>query len=205
MSEFDKKAAGWDLNPMHNERAQAIASRILETIPVHKGMSALEFGAGTGITSFYLKDYLKKILMMDNSAEMVKKIREKMVAAGATNLKAMFFDLEHDTYVGEKFDLIFSQMVLHHVSDIENIVNRFYRMLNRGGHLAIADLYPEDGSFHGTDFTGHKGFNIEELSALISNQGFINIKHEKCFVINKKISDAETRQFDVFLLTANRT
>jgi len=70
--------------------------------------------------------------------------------------------------------------------------------------LAIADLYPEDGSFHGEGFTGHRGFDVEILSTLIRNRGFTNISHRKCFVINKKISDSETKQFDVFLLVSTR-
>ena len=94
-------------------------------------------------------------------------------------------------------------MVLHHVTDIESLINKFYNLLNPGGHLAIADLYPEDGSFHGEGFTGHRGFDPSKLSGLLLNQGFQNISHRKCYVISKKISDVETQQFDVFLLIAN--
>jgi hypothetical protein len=32
---------------------------------------------------------------------------------------------------------------------------------------AIADLYPEDDSFHGEGFAGYKGFDPEELSGLL--------------------------------------
>jgi hypothetical protein len=94
-------------------------------------------------------------------------------------------------------------MVLHHVIDIGNIIKKFYNLLNPGGYLAIADLYPEDGSFHGADFIGHKGFDIETLSNQIKEQGFTNISHRQCFVINKKTSETETKQFGVFLLIAN--
>ena len=58
-------------------------------------------------------------------------------------------------------------MVLHHVNDIEKIIGKFYRLLNPGGYLAIADLYEEDGSFHGDGFTGHKGFNMDSLSGIL--------------------------------------
>jgi ubiquinone/menaquinone biosynthesis C-methylase UbiE len=95
-------------------------------------------------------------------------------------------------------------MVFHHVTDIENIINKFYKLLNPGGHLAIADLYPEDGSFHGNRFIGHKGFDPAELAGLLLKHGFQNISHRKCYVINKKISDTETKQYNVFLLIANR-
>jgi tRNA (cmo5U34)-methyltransferase len=204
MSEFDIKAAGWDLNPMHPERAEAIAKQILEKIPMRPQMTALEYGAGTGLTSFMLKDNLSEITMMDSSTEMVRIMNEKIESARAANLKAIYFDLEKNDWHNGRFDLIISQMVLHHVIDVESIISKFYVMLNAGGYIAIADLYPEDGSFHGSGFTGHKGFDTEELSAIIRKQGFITINHNKCFIIDKKISDAETKQFDVFLLTANK-
>jgi tRNA (cmo5U34)-methyltransferase len=204
MNEFDTKAAEWDKNPVHWERSEAIARGIIELIPLKKEMTALEYGAGTGITSFLLKNYLKEITLMDNSAEMVKIMNKKIKATRVKNLKEINFDLEHDNFKAGRFDLIFTQMVLHHVTDIKNILKKFYYLLNPEGYLAIADLYPEDGSFHGKGFTGHNGFDIEILLNQISELGFINISHKKCFVINKKISDTAIKQFDVFLLIAKR-
>jgi len=204
MNEFDIKAVEWDKNPMHWDRSEAIAKEIIKLIPLKNEMTALEYGAGTGITSFLLKDYLKEITLMDNSSEMVKVMNEKIKTTKVKNLKALNFDLEHTDYKGGKFDLIFTQMVLHHVTDTENIIKTFYGLLNPEGYLAIADLYPEDGSFHGEGFSGHKGFDIEKLSKLVQKIGFTNISHRQCFVINKKISDTETKQFEVFLLIANR-
>jgi ubiquinone/menaquinone biosynthesis C-methylase UbiE len=204
MNEFDIKAAEWDKNSMHWDRSKAIAKEIIKLIPLKKEMTALEYGAGTGITSFLLKDYLKEITLMDNSSEMVRIMNEKIETTKVKNLKALNFDLEHNDYKAEMFDFMFTQMVLHHVTDTENIIKKFYGLLNPGGYLAIADLYPEDGTFHGAGFTGHNGFDIEILSNQISKQGFTNISHRKCFVINKKISDTETKQFDVFLLITHR-
>jgi ubiquinone/menaquinone biosynthesis C-methylase UbiE len=204
MNEFDIKAAEWDKNPMHWDRSEAIANEIKELIPLRKDMKALEYGAGTGITSFLLKDHLQEITLMDNSTEMVKIMNEKITTTGVSNMKALNFDLEHNDYKEGTFDLIFTQMVLHHVNDIETIISRFSKLLNRGGYLAIADLYEEDGSFHGDGFTGHKGFNIGELSVLIKKNSFNNISHKTCFVIDRKISATETAKFDVFLITATR-
>ncbi|MEI6049973.1 MAG: class I SAM-dependent methyltransferase [Bacteroidota bacterium] len=203
MNEFDIKAAEWDKNPMHWDRSEAIAKELIRLIPLTKEMSALEYGAGTAILSFMLKDYLGEITLMDNSSEMIKIMDEKIETTKIKNLKTLYFDLENSNYTKGRVDFIFTQMVLHHVTDIENIVNKFYNLLKPEGYLAIADLYPEDGSFHGEGFTGHKGFDTEILSDLIRKQGFTNISHRQCFVINKKISDNESKQYGVFLLIAN--
>jgi ubiquinone/menaquinone biosynthesis C-methylase UbiE len=202
MNEFDLKAAEWDQNPIVWDRAEAIANEIKRLIPLKKQMTALEFGAGTGVTSFILKDSLKEIILMDNSSEMVKIMNNKIKTSGVKNLKALNFNLEQSVFKKAKFDLIFNQMVLHHIVDIENIITKFYNLLNPLGFLAIADLYTEDGSFHGEGFTGHNGFDIEKLSARIKKQGFTDISHRKCYTINKQISETVTKPFDVFLIIA---
>lgn len=204
MNEFDLKAAGWDQNPMHWDRSVAIVKELLRQLPVRKDMIAMEFGAGTGITSFLLKDYLKEITMIDSSAGMVRIMQEKVKAANAKNLKPLLFDLEKEEWTGEKFDLLITQMVVHHVSDLDNIFAQFFKVIKPGGYLAIADLYPEDGSFHGEGFTGHKGFDIDALADKLRKQGFGNISGRKCYMINKRITETESRKFDVFLLIAFR-
>ncbi len=205
MNEFDIKASGWDLNPMHLERSRAVVSALLKQIPLNKEMSVMEYGAGTAITSFLLKEHVSNITMMDSSQEMVKIMQEKISDANADKMKAIRFDLESEEWKENRFDLIITQMVLHHVSDTENIIRKFHSLLNQAGYLAIADLYPEDGSFHGEGFSGHKGFDPESLSLLIRRTGFADIKTDKCFVISKKINETTVKEFDVFLITAART
>jgi len=204
MNDFDIKAAEWDKNPMHWDRSEAIANEIKSLIPLRKEMKALEYGAGTGITSFLLKDHLKEITLMDNSTEMVKIMNEKIGESNVKNMKAMNFDLEHQDYTEGAFDLIFTQMVLHHVGNVENIISRFSNLLVPGGYIAIADLYSEDGSFHGEGFDGHKGFDPEKLSALLHKNKFSETAHFNCFTINKKISESVSKPFGVFLLTARK-
>jgi len=189
MSEFDIKAAEWDKNPMHWDRSAAIAKEIIKGIPLRTDFRAIEFGAGTGILSFLLKDHLKEILLLDNSSEMIRLAEEKISSSGAKNLKTKLFDLEHSDLEDGKFDLIFTQMVLHHVSDVNGILAKFHTLLNPGGYLAIADLYPEDGSFHGTETHVHMGFDTGSLASLLTKLGFRDITTKECFVINRKISE----------------
>jgi ubiquinone/menaquinone biosynthesis C-methylase UbiE len=189
---------------MHWNRSRTTANEIQNHIPLNEKMIALEYGAGTGITSFLLKDYLKEITLMDSSAEMVKIANEKIELSKTKNIKSILFDLEQNEYKEKQFDLTFTQMVLHHIADIDTILDRFSKLLKPGGSLAIADLYPEDGSFHGDSFNGHKGFDPDNLARLLKQNKFQNTNHFKCFTIDKKISDTLTKKFDMFLLIANR-
>jgi len=132
MNEFDLKAAEWDKQQMHRERAEAVAAEIVRQIPLDETMTAMEFGAGTGLLSFMLKDRLKEITLIDNSEGMVKVLNEKLVSAKADSLKAVKADIEHEDPQLGTFDLIYTLMVLHHVGDVETVVKKFHDMLNPG-------------------------------------------------------------------------
>lgn len=203
MSEFDSRAREWDNNPIHWERSEAIAQNLLKMIPVNPDMKALEYGAGTGILSFLLANSFAEITLMDNSKEMVQVMHEKVLNTKLKHLKPLLFDLEHSDYHARKFDCVFSQMVLHHVLDTEQLLNKFYQILNPNGYLAIADLYPEDGSFHGEEFTGHKGFNVANLQTSLEKIGFKHVATQQCYAIKKTI-DNTLREFPIFLLVASK-
>lgn len=203
MSDFDNKARTWDENPMHMERSLAIASKMEEAISLSTGMKALEYGAGTGILSFLLSVKLGHITMMDSSSEMVKVMEEKVIQRNATNLSAICFNLEKESS-DQKYDLIFNQMVLHHIKDVKNIFQVFYSMLLPGGTLAIADLYNEDGSFHGEGVDVHFGFDPEKLKEQLLAAGFINVNFEACYQVKRQVPGEYSRVYPIFLLTASR-
>jgi ubiquinone/menaquinone biosynthesis C-methylase UbiE len=196
-SDFDKKASGWDQNPMHIERAVAIAYALKEIIPLNKNMKALEYGAGTGLLSFLLRDEFREIVLMDSSREMIRICEEKSESFGTRHITPLLFDLEHDHY-HEQFDIIYSQMVFHHITDTEAVIRKFHEMTYPGGYLVIADLYPEDGSFHGQDVIVHRGFDPAALSLELSTLGFVDATYQQCFMIRKE----NGREYPVFILKA---
>ncbi|HLN72878.1 MAG TPA: methyltransferase domain-containing protein, partial [Prolixibacteraceae bacterium] len=97
-----------------------------------------------------------------------------------------------------------TQMVMHHVRDTQAIINTFYSLLNKGGHLVIADLYSEDGSFHGAGFDGHLGFDPEQLAHQLKQAGFKNTAHEPCFVMKKQTDQYGIKEFPIFMLTGEK-
>jgi len=197
LSEFDARAREWDKDRMHMERSVAIASELEKRIPADQPLRALEYGAGTGILSFLLKDRFTEIVLMDSSREMIRVCEEKAAYLDATHVKPFWFDLEYNDIDG-KFDIIYNQMVLHHVNNVETILKKFHSLLNQGGLLAIADLYPEDGSFHGPDVKVHFGFDPVVLIESLKKKGFNHVEYKTCFIIKRPTG----LEYPVFLLTA---
>jgi tRNA (cmo5U34)-methyltransferase len=204
MSEFDQKAQEWDKNKMHLERTIAVAGQLKKLIPFLPNMKAMEFGAGTGLLSFYLKERFSEITLMDSSIEMLKMAEQKMEPGDLLKFRTVFFNLEKEEYIGDHFDIIYSQMVMHHIRDLYAIFKKVYHMLTQGGMLAIADLYQEDGSFHDGDMNVHFGFDPEKLTTILLKQGFQTSQVAPCYVMRKEISTGKVKEYPVFLLTAKK-
>jgi tRNA (cmo5U34)-methyltransferase len=203
MSNFDDKARTWDENPMHMERSQAIALKMEEKLPLRKDMKALEYGAGTGILSFLLSEKLGHITMMDSSAEMVKVMEEKVHNSNGINLSPVFMNLEKERPY-TTYDLIFNQMVLHHIRDTQSIFEKFYSLVSPGGFLAIADLYTENGSFHGEGVDVHPGFDPYVLKEMLLKTGFKDVNFEQCYTVKRDVPGKNPKLFPIFLLTASK-
>jgi 2-polyprenyl-3-methyl-5-hydroxy-6-metoxy-1,4-benzoquinol methylase len=200
---FDSKARQWDDNPLFRERGLKIAEAIRKAVPLRRDMNALDYGCGTGLLSFPLKDELGAILMADSSGGMLEVVNEKIAAQGVTNMTTTKLDLLADPTPAQRFDLIVTAMTLHHVPDTDHILSLFHDLLQPGAYLCIADLDQEDGSFHGPEVDVHPGFDRADLSRRAAQAGLTDIHFQTVFSIAKE-HESGTRDYPVFLMTARR-
>jgi ubiquinone/menaquinone biosynthesis C-methylase UbiE len=203
ITDFDEKAKTWDSDPVKIARAFAMAEGIRNHLPSSSQLVGLEYGCGTGLLSFALLPHFKEITLADSSAGMLAVLVEKIAATGVTKMKPVMLNLESDPLPAEKYDVIYTAMTLHHVADADKLLYDFYAMLDSPGHLCIVDLDSEDGSFHGSDFTGHKGFDRDELRGKAQEAGFRNIHFTTIFQISKGEGPGQT-DFPLFLMVAEK-
>ena len=199
MTDFDAIARGWDEVQGRKERAEVVAKAIRREVNPSNNMSALEYGCGTGLLSFALQHFLGSITLADSSSGMLEVLQEKIVANAITTMKPILLDLVNDPLPFEKYDLIYTLMTLHHITDTQSILGKFHSMLNPGGILCISDLDKEDGTFHTHEFHGHHGFDRQELTELLVNADFKNIRFTTPYIVKK-----DARAFPLFLVIGEK-
>lgn len=199
---FDEKAATWDDDGDKQRQSGEIARRITGAASPVGGDRLLEYGAGTGLVTQALLEETPGLLvtLADNSTGMREAIGRKMEdGALPPDTRVWDLDLEGEPVPGERFELIVTSMVMHHVKELETVLRGFATMLQPGGHLCIADLDHEDGSFHDGDFDGHHGFDRSELEAALRAAGLADVHIGEGTSIER-----ETGTYPVFLAVATR-
>jgi hypothetical protein len=131
-------------------------------------------------------------------------LRDKIAADGVKNMRPIKLDLADDPLPAERFGLIYSLMTFHHVADTDKILRDLYALLDRPGYLCIADLDSEDGSFHGADFDGHKGFDRADLGRKAREAGFGRVEFSTVFHMKKGDGPGQI-DFSLFLMVAEKT
>ena len=177
---FDERAATWDDDPAKVERAETVARAIRALVPLDRSTRMLEYGAGTGLVTQYLRDAVGPVTLADTSMGMREVMNRKIASGVITDARVLDVDLATDPAPDESFDLVVTVMTLHHIPNAGAVLSSFAGLLVDGGHLCIVDLEEEDGSFHGDAFEGHRGFGRAALSSLLEHAGFADVAFQPC-------------------------
>ena len=200
MATFDERAKDWD-TPEHIERSLAVAEAVRAAVPIRQGGRAIELGAGTGLLGLLFAPDLSELVLTDPSAGMLAVAADKISAAGLTNVRTLRYSLLTDPVPDGGFDLVLSQLVLHHVTDTAAALQVMFDLLAPDGRLALADLDAEDGTFHDPDAEGihHHGFDRGRVVRLAEAAGFADVATSTATTIER-----DGRTYPLFLLVARR-
>jgi ubiquinone/menaquinone biosynthesis C-methylase UbiE len=166
----------------------------------------LDYGAGTGLLTLHLQPQVGRVVAMDSSQGMLDVLAGKAREAGMQNVECRSGDLEREEPpAGERFDAIVSAMTLHHLREPRLMLGKWAEMLDPGGWVAVADLEPEDGTFH-DDPTGifHHGFAAADLLRWMGEAGLEDGRVETVHRIRKDLRPDGAREYPVFLATARK-
>jgi ubiquinone/menaquinone biosynthesis C-methylase UbiE len=204
---FDQAAATWDDNPVRVTLMKAVASAIIQQVQPTPKMDMLDYGCGTGLISFFLAPHVGTVTAADSSEGMLAVLRQKIEQSGVQAIRSIRLDLERDPVPDDRYDLIVTNMVMHHVADTLGMLRKFHALLRPGGALCISDLHIEPGVFHdavAATTVHHHGFDRQEFLGRMLQAGFSDLGDAAAHTIRKPIAGGVERDFPVFLITGRR-
>lgn len=98
-----------------------------------EGDKVLEFGCGTGNTTIPLSGYVKSVVAIDTSEDMLGKAALKAKEAGRENITFCHTDLMNFSGEPGSFDVVTAFNVLLYLEEREEILEKIWNLLKPGG------------------------------------------------------------------------
>lgn len=198
---FDDRAQTFDTD-RRKRRAKVIAAEIRKYLP-ESHRTGMEFGCGTGLIGMELLDAFEALTFVDSSQGMVDQLRGKI--AGVPGATAVCADLLREPMDGERFDCVFSSMVMHHIPETVAMLDVLRGLLNEGGWIVVVDLDVVSPRFHEAegDFDGHDGFDQAVFAGTMREAGLRGVRVETFYRGEKDVA-GEAVPYSLFIATAQR-
>lgn len=118
------------------------------------------------------------MLFVDGSKNMLKEVEIKLSQKGVMNASVLQLDIENNLQLPRKVDTLILSLVLHHISNHQELLSKLYNNLNHGGQLFIIEMDKIEHNPHGID--------CSELADNLSTAGFQDIQSETIYDAQKE-------------------
>jgi ubiquinone/menaquinone biosynthesis C-methylase UbiE len=139
-SRFAPVAANYTRSTFHasSERLQ----EVLDLARPQPGDLALDVATGTGNTAFALAPYVRRVIGLDVTSEMLDQARRLTAERGVKNADWVLGDVADLPFADDTFDVYTVRAAPHHFRDIEAFMREAFRVLKPGRDAAFIDCSP---------------------------------------------------------------
>lgn len=137
---WSRRVASWD---QHGSAALTkVTAAVLDAADAGPDAQIVDLGCGTGQLSLPLARRGARVLAVDVSPAMVRRMESQARKESLTTLEGLALPIEELVLPPESVDLIVSSYALHHLRDIDKarLVESAFGWLRPGGRLMIADM-----------------------------------------------------------------
>ena len=122
-------------------RADELAKRVREFLPLRGDERALDAGAGAGALAFALAPLVREVVAVELVPELIERGRPK----APSNVTFVEGDITKLDFERASFDLTGTLRTLHHVSRPELVIAQLTRVTRPGGTMLVVDqIAPND-------------------------------------------------------------
>lgn len=126
---FDSIADSW--NVIRSEYfEEKLKYKVLSKALIENKIAA-DLGCGTGFISLALSEKANLIFSLDQSNNMLKELKKEVSKRDITNIYPIKSNVENIVLFDESVDVVFINMALHHVANIEKAISEIYRVLKK--------------------------------------------------------------------------
>jgi ubiquinone/menaquinone biosynthesis C-methylase UbiE len=140
---FGGRAANYRSSTVHNNVGDI--ERMLGLLKPGKTDYVLDVATGTGNTAVALAGYVKSVLAVDITREMLDEAQAAAKEKGLENIEFRPEDAHNLTAPNGTFDIVASRFAVHHFYDAKKALFEMCRVLKPGGKLYILDCSVVDG------------------------------------------------------------
>ena len=172
MSE-DKIASQASSYELKSEGQRNAGVDLIDMLSVEKGATVLDLGCGTGYLTKVLSERVGpegKVVAVDPDGERLKIAREKYSASNIEYIQA-----DDKTFPPGQYDLVFSNAVIHWISDKEGLHKCIYNSLRVGGRFAYTTP---------NGFFPHPAIGVKLFDELVRPNFLHEMFHEKMILLN---------------------
>ncbi|CDW98573.1 hypothetical protein [Sporisorium scitamineum] len=174
----------------------------------------LEIGCGTGLLTIPLAQHVGNIVALDTAQGMIGMLNAKIAQHGLEDkVKAevkLLESADDAVLAGERFDVVVSHLVFHHVPHMSELIKVIKGTLKRGGRIWISDLQddgPQAEAFHPKDKHAgveRHGLKRTEMHQILVQAGFDNVEVFESFRMDKTVESGVVQAFPFLAITGVR-
>ena len=133
-----------------------------------------DLGCGTGQVSEALAPFVRRVVAVDRSAEMLAAAKSRL--SHAENVDVRLGSLEQLPLDTHSLDVACLMLVLHYVGDPRRVLDEAHRVVRPAGRVIVLDMLPHDHEDYRQGM-GHVwlGFSATQMTRLLGQAGFTHV------------------------------